>query len=102
MPDGFDPSLPSEEPFIFIERRSTVGRLEVISYGAWGKLTGHDTRRGGVAVVDKQTRDVLAVLVIAGSPAKRDDEHTSLARADSENRVLTLVHGRHYFMPWEG
>jgi hypothetical protein len=88
---------------MFIERRSMVGRLEVISYGAYGKPTAHDTRRGGVAVVDKETKEVLAILVIAGSPVGRKREHIGLSRVADENHVLTMAQTRrYYFMPWKG
>jgi len=72
---GYDDTLPSEKPFMFVERHERRGDLGVIAFGAYNAFGLIGSEKGGVGVVlEKPEKSVLATKSIPWNPAARDVE----------------------------
>lgn len=76
---GYDDSLPSMPPFMFVEAHETLGDLGVIAFGAYNAMGLIGSEKGGVALVlEKPNKAVLATMDIPWNPAKRAVEFNRL------------------------
>jgi hypothetical protein len=72
---GYDDTLPSMIPFMFVENHQTFGDIGVIAFGAYNAYGLIGSEKGGVAVVlEKPTRGVLATKDVPWRPDLRAEE----------------------------
>jgi hypothetical protein len=72
---GYDDTLHSMPPFMWIERHETLGDLGVIAFGAYNAMGLIGSEKGGVAVVlEKPHKAVIATKDIPWDPARRSRE----------------------------
>lgn len=80
---GYDDTLPSMIPFMFVENHRTFGDIGVISFGAYNAMGLIGSEKGGVAVVlEKPYKSVLATKDIPWRPD---------LRAEGFMRVVELI-----------
>jgi hypothetical protein len=77
---GYDLTLPSMPPFMYVEGHKKLGDLGVIAFGAYNAMGLIGTEGGGVAiVVEEPDRFVLATKTIPWDPPARAAEATEVA-----------------------
>lgn len=76
---GYDESLASMPPFMWVERHERVGDLGVIAFGAYNIFGLIGTEKGGVAIVHEDKKFVIAT---------KDFPHDPAARAEEVKRLL--------------
>lgn len=80
---GYDDTLPSMKPFMFVENHQTFGDIGVIAFGAYNAFGLIGSEKGGIGIVlEKPHKAVLATKDIPWNPAKRAVEF---------NRVVELI-----------
>lgn len=81
---GYDDTLPSLPPFMFVENHKVFGDVGVIAFGAYNAMGLIGSEKGGVALVlEKPNKAVLATKDIPWNPG---------ARAVAFNRLVELIH----------
>lgn len=76
---GYDDTLHSIPPFMWIERHETLGDLGVIAFGAYNAMGLIGSEKGGVAVVqEKPHKSVIATKDIPWNPSKRNEEFNKI------------------------
>lgn len=72
---GYDDTLPSMHPFMFVENHQTFGDLGVISFGAYNAFGLIGSEKGGIAIVlEKPSKAVLATKDFPWRPDLRTEE----------------------------
>ena len=89
MGAGYDETLPSRAPFMFIERHETRGPVGVIAFGAYNVFGLIGSEKGGVAIVmESPVADVLATKDIPWKPDERKVVTDRLLRAETTADVI--------------
>lgn len=69
---GYDDTLPSMPPFMWVENHQTFGDLGVISFGAYNAMGLIGSEKGGIGIVlEKPHKAVVATKDIPWDPVQR-------------------------------
>lgn len=96
---GYDDTLPSEKPFMFVEHHDQCKKapnVGIIAFGAYNALGLIGSEKGGVAIVCEAPKQVLATLDIPWSPVGRKAVADQLLAAVSDEDVLNIAQAQHF------
>lgn len=89
MGAGYNETLPSRKPFMFMERYKTRGPVGVIAFGAYNAMGLIGSEKGGVAIVmEPPMAAVIATKDIPWKPTKRRALADRLLKAETAADVI--------------
>ena len=100
----YDMSLPSLNPFMWIECKINLGDIAILAFGAYSAFGLIGPEKGGVAVVhEKGKRFVIGTIAIPYDMRKRAIEAEKVAFVlepiqDDPSAIVDVLNKRGYFM----
>lgn len=104
---GYNTTLPSKKPFMYIEREEvfeseTMGKIGILAHGAYNALGLIGTEMGGVAFVHEDPNFTIATKLIPHDELRRDLEFTRVSKVLADNlawspsNLVTYLRGAGY------
>lgn len=85
---GYDDTLPSKKPFMFVESHDRRNNIGIIAFGAFNAMGLIGSEKGGVALVSEDPPSVLATLDIPWKPEERARVAKELLTETNDDDVL--------------